>query len=318
MSLKSQKSVGGENRRGFLKQAFAAGPALAVGLQAGSSASGTAAAWAGRDYKISLAAWSLHRALYSNLLQMIDLPEVCRRSFGIDGLELVNSFFPSPQAGYLKRFKKRAEDNGVKTLLIMVDNEGALGHSDTAERKQAVRNHFKWVDIAHQLGCHSIRVNMHLDDSEQAWQGGSFTAAALERLVASFSELAGYGKQADISVIIENHGGISSNADALVQVMKAVNSPYFGTLPDFGNFPEGVDKYESIRKMMPYAKAVSAKCHDFDSHGNEANLDYERLIRIVVDQAGYHGYIGIEFEGDKMTEYEGIMACKLLLERLRA
>lgn len=308
----------GQTRRKFLERSTLLGSALTLGgWTAGGAAELGAAAPGVRDYKISLAAWSLHRALFSNLLKMVDLPRVCRQSFGVDGLELVNVFFPSPNSRYLAALSRAADDHGVKILLIMVDGEGALGHSDTAERKRAVRNHFKWVDIAQRLGCHAIRVNMHIDDEATAWNGSAFRPEALERITDSFRGLIEYAEPAGISVIIENHGGVSSNADALVQVMKAVDSPSFGTLPDFGNFPESADKYESVRKMMPYAKAVSAKCHDFGPDGQETRLDYERLIRIVVDEAGYHGYIGIEYEGDRMTEYSGVVACKALLDGLR-
>ncbi len=316
--MKKRDGSEGHSRRRFLERSALLAPALAWGgWLAGAPERARAASPGPRDFKISLAAWSLHRALYSNLLKMIDLPRVCRESFGIDGLELVNSFFPAPHSRYLTELNRAAADQGVRILLIMVDGEGALGHSDPVERKRAIQNHHKWVDIGQRLGCHAIRVNMYMDDEAGAWNGSAFTPEALHRLADSFRQLTAYAEPANLSVIIENHGGVSSNADALVAVIKAVDSPRFGTLPDFGNFPDGVDKYESVRKMMPYAKAVSAKCHDFGPDGQETRLDYERLLRIVVDEAGYHGYIGIEYEGERMTEYSGVSACKALLEKLR-
>ncbi len=302
-----QKAVS-TTRRGFLGGALAG--AAAVSLSGGKAAAAPA-----REYGISLAAWSLHRAFFANLLKQIDLPAVARRTFGIEAIELVNSFFPSPQERYLADLNRRAADEGVKILLIMVDGEGALGHSDPDQRNQAVRNHFKWVDVAAQLGCHSIRVNLRFDDEQQGQT--SITPSQLGRAQESFSRLVEYSSGAGVSVIIENHGGLSSNADALVEVMKAVGSPHFGTLPDFGNFPPDTDKYEAVRKLMPYAKAVSAKCHDFDEKGDETRIDYERMLEIVVDEGGYEGFIGIEYEGERLTEWEGISRCKGLLERLR-
>ncbi len=299
-------------RRGFLASSLAAAAALTIGARA-AAVSGLPAA--SREFKISLAAWSLHRAFFSNLLKLIDFPTVARRTFGIGAVELVNSFFPSPQARFLEELKTRASGQGVEILLIMVDGEGDLGHSDSQQRRLAVRNHFKWLDIAQQLGCHSIRVNMRFDDEDPSASG--ISDSQLQRALESFQRLVEYAEPANLSVLIENHGGLSSNADALVEVMQAVNSPRFGTLPDFGNFPPGTDKYESIRKMMPFAQAVSAKCYDFGEDGNETALDYEKMLQIVVDQAGYHGHIGIEYEGTRLSEYEGISRCKALLERLR-
>jgi L-ribulose-5-phosphate 3-epimerase len=282
---------------------------------AGLAAVGSSPAWAsGRQeqamngFEISLAAWSVHRLFYSGKLKQIDMPKLCRQEFDISGLELVNSFFPSPQYGYCKSLVKRATDHGVKLLLIMCDGEGDMAHPDQGERRQAVRNHRKWIDIAAVLGCHSIRCN--------SGHGKPGDADAIARCAESFAELVEYARGDKINVIIENHGGLSSHAESLVAVMKKVNDPLFGTLPDFGNFPEGVDRYDAVRQMMPYAKAVSAKCYDFDAEGNETRIDYTKMMKIVLD-SGYRGWVGIEYEGDRMTELEGVKACKKLLERFQ-
>lgn len=261
-----------------------------------------------RKFEISLAAWSVHKMFFGGRLTQVDMPKLCREEFGISGLELVNTFFPSPQYSYCKRLLKRANDFDVKILLIMCDGEGDMANADKAIRRQAVRNHRKWVDIAAVLGCHSIRCN--------SGHGKAGDQDAIKRCAESFSELVEYARPDKINVIIENHGGLSSDPESLVAVMKLVNDPLFGTLPDFGNFPANVDAYDAVRQMMPYAKAVSAKCYDFDESGNETRIDYARMMKIVLD-AGYKGYVGIEYEGKRLDEIAGVKACKQLLERFQ-
>ncbi|HTE17522.1 MAG TPA: sugar phosphate isomerase/epimerase family protein, partial [Armatimonadota bacterium] len=194
---------------------------------------------------------------------------------------------------------------------IMIDGEGELGHADPAKRRQAVENHYKWVEAARYLGCFAIRVN--------AASSGSYQEQ-LERAADGLRQLSEFGAQHKISVIVENHGGLSSNGAWLAAVMERVDHPRCGTLPDFGNFNLGngreYDRYQGVRELMPYAKAVSAKSHDFDSSGNETHTDYRRMMQIVLD-ADYHSYVGIEYEGNRMSEPEGIRATKRLLERVR-
>lgn len=174
-------------------------------------------------------------------------------------------------------------------------------------RLLAARNHHKWVDVAAVLGCHSIRCNTGARPGDDG---------ALERCVESFSALVDYARASGVSVLVENHGGLSSDPDWLVALVEAIDSPWFGTLPDFGNFPPEVDRYEAIAKLMPYAKAVSAKCYDFGPDGNETTIDFARMLDIVVG-AGYHGHVGIEYEGERLPERQGILAAKRLLERLQ-
>ncbi len=207
--------------------------------------------------------------------------------------------------------KSRADDLGVKSLLIMCDNEGRLGDPDEKKRIKAVENHFKWVEAAKFLGCHSIRVNAA---SEGVYEDQMKLAAdGLRKLI-------GFGEKHNINVIVENHGGLSSNGEWLAGVIKSVNHPMCGTLPDFGNFHIGNDKwydrYKGMKELMPYAKAVSAKSNEFDKDGNEMHSDYKKMIDIVM-AAGYKGYIGIEYEGNILGEMEGIQATKDLLEKIR-
>lgn len=264
-------------------------------------------------FKISLAEWSLHRTLQSGKIDHLDFCKVAKNDFGLDAVEYVNSFFfdKAQDQSYLKEMKQRADDLGVKSLLIMCDNEGSLGDPDPIARTKAVENHYKWIDAGKYLGCHSIRVNAQ---SEGEYDEQMKLAAD------GLSRLTEYGANNNINVIIENHGGLSSNGKWLATLMEKVDHPRVGTLPDFGNFriqdEEWYDRYKGVEELMPYAKAVSAKSHDFDSHGNEINTDYYKMMNIVLD-AGYNGYVGIEYEGSKLDEMAGIQATKDLLVKVR-
>lgn len=263
-------------------------------------------------FKISLAEWSLHRTLFSGELDHLDFPKVAKQDFGLDAVEYVNSFFfeKAKETEYLKEMKSRCDDLGVKSLLIMCDNEGRLGDPDDSERINAVENHYKWVEAAKYLGCHSIRVNAASEGSYEDQM--KLAANGLRRLVD-------FGADHHINVIVENHGGLSSNGQWLSSVIKNVDHPMCGTLPDFGNFhlsnDEWYDRYKGMKELMPFAKAVSAKSNVFDDEGNEIYSDYYKMIEIVLE-AGYDGYIGIEYEGGQLPEMEGIQKTKELLERV--
>jgi sugar phosphate isomerase/epimerase len=258
-------------------------------------------------FKISLAEWSLHRELQKKALDNLDFAKVARTVFDIDAIEYVNQFFKDKanDAGYLAELNKRAKDHGVYQHLIMVDGEGNLGDPEAAKRKQAVENHYRWVTAAKTLGCATIRVNAASQGTPEEQM--ALAADGLRRLCE-------FADPHAINVIVENHGGLSSHGDWLTCVMKRVNHPRCGTLPDFGNFYE-YDRYKGVTEMMAYAKGVSAKTNDFDEKGEEATKDYRRLLRIVLD-AGYHSWIGIEYEGDRLGEREGIAASLKLLKRL--
>ena len=275
-------------------------------------------------FKISLAEWSLHRALQAGQLTNLDFPAKAKNDFGIDAVEYVNQFFmdKAQDKAYLGELKKRCDDLGVTSVLIMCDNEGYMADANQAKRIQAVENHYKWVDAAQFLGCHAIRVNCFGEGSaEEVAKAG---ADGLHRL----SE---YAQQAGIHVIVENHGGYSSNGQWLAGVMKTVGMANCGTLPDFGNFcirrekgdmwespcVEWYDRYQGVEEIMPFAKGVSAKTYQFDAEGNCIESDYARMLPIV-KKAGYTGYIGIEYEGSELSEEQGIRATKALLERVGA
>lgn len=269
-----------------------------------------------RRFDISLAQWSLHRTIRSGRLDPLDFAPAARERFGLGAVEYVNQFFSDRAAdrNYLAEMKRRADDADVRSLLIMCDGEGALGDPDPVLRGEAVENHKPWVDAAAFLGCHSIRVNAA---SRGGYQQQLRLAADGLRRLCEFSDSRG------IDILVENHGGLSSNGAWLSGVIEAVNHPRAGTLPDFGNFrtreepEEWYNRYRGVRELMPYARAVSAKSHEFGPDGNELRTDYHRMLRIVVE-SGYRGHVGIEYEGDGLSEYDGIMATLRLLERVRA
>jgi L-ribulose-5-phosphate 3-epimerase len=300
------------NRRSFLKHSVALTAAVGFGSKMNVA---TAADSMPPLFKTSLAEWSLHKALFGKKLDHLDFPKAAKQDYGIDAIELVNQFFmdKAKDPKYLAEFKKRAEDLGVKILLIMCDDEGALGDPDSAKRTKAVENHFKWAEAARFFGCHSIRVNAETNGV------GSFEEQQ-ERAADGLRMLSEFGAKLGLNVIVENHGHLSSNGLWLAGVMKKVNLPNCGTLPDFGNFDLGdgkqYDRYKGVAELMPFAKAVSAKSHDFDDKGNETHTDYRRMMKVVLD-AGYRGHAGVEYEGDTISEPEGIRLTKKLLETVR-
>jgi sugar phosphate isomerase/epimerase len=300
------------SRRDFLQAAAGVAAAAALPLAAGPA---LLAADKDPPFKISLAQWSLNKALFGKKLNHLDFAKTAKREFGIEAVEYVNQFFmdKAKDESYLADMKKRAADEGVTNVLIMCDNEGDLGNDNEQARTKAVENHYKWVEAAKYLGCHSIRVNARSNARLPAEEQMKLAADGLRRLTE-------FGAKHEINVIVENHGGLSSNGAWLAGVMKEVNLPRCGTLPDFGNFNvsrnQEYDKYKGVEELMPFAKGVSAKSYAFDEKGNETTIDYPRMMKIVL-AAGYHGYVGIEYEG-RMPEPQGIAATKKLLERIRA
>lgn len=307
-------------RRHFIKQTLfsTAATIMTPGLYAGGKDAGL---------EISLAEWSLHRALKAGKLDHLDFPAKAKNDFGIGAVEYVNGFFGGTkmnfkEAGksgvYLNELLKRSKDVGVVNHLIMVDDEGPLALPEDKERLQAVDNHKKWIEAAKLLGCKTVRVNLHGEGNPTAKK----TASA-----DSLSRLGAFAEPMNINVVVENHGSDSSKGYWIAEVMKQVNKPNVGTLPDFGNFcishPWGTtqdgckdeyDRYKGVEEMLPFAKGVSAKTYDFGKDGEQPLMDYKRLIEIV-KTSGFKGYIGIEFEGNTQDEEEGIRKTKLLLEK---
>ena len=327
-------------RRKFLKKSAAIAGGVSVMGLGGASLSGCSSSKIPL-FNISLAEWSLNKSIFGKSRQLggeewtkllindpeallqgdvkhLDFAKVAHQNFGIDAVEYVNTFFfnKATNNNYLKEMKTIADGEGVKSLLIMCDQEGALGDPDDDARTLAVENHYKWVDAAKYLGCHSIRVNAQ---SEGEYDEQMKLAAD------GMSRLTEYGAKHNINIIVENHGGLSSNGKWLSGVMDMVNHPSCGTLPDFGNFYLGTweekenewyDRYVGVEELMPYAKAVSAKSHNFNKDGTEKDTDYSKMMKIVLD-AGYRGYVGIEYEGPDLSEMDGIAATKKLLEKVR-
>lgn len=277
-------------------------------------------------FKLSLAQWSLNKAIRSGKMSPLDFAQKASE-LGFEGIEYVSQLYRNElekeadqkvaMENLLTILKEKSETYKVKNLLIMVDGEGHLATLNDEERAQTVENHKKWVDAAKFLGCHSIRVNAH--------GVGSYEEVA-EAAVKGLTALSTYAATQGINVLVENHGGYTSNGQWLAEVMEKVNMTNCGTLPDFGNFciTEGYgsinskecdnayDIYKGVTELMPYAKAVSAKSYDFDENGDQPKIDYVKMMQIVKD-AGYTGFVGVEYEGANLTEEDGIKATKELL-----
>jgi len=277
-------------------------------------------------FKLSLAQWSFHKQIRNGEMSPLDFAQKASE-LGFEGIEYVNQLYreelkKDPDINVamkilLKTLKEKSELYKVQNLLIMVDGEGDLGNLDDAERAEAIENHKKWVDAAKYLGCHSIRVNA---------KGEGTAEEVANAAVEGLSQLSDYAEKQGINVLVENHGGYSSNGVWLADVMTRIGKPNCGTLPDFGNFCQTIgygsindenckdayDIYKGVSELMPFAKAVSAKSYDFDENGNQPKIDYVKMLQIVKD-AGYTGFIGVEYEGDNLSEQEGIIATKKLL-----
>lgn len=307
-------------RRHFVKQALLGTSALLI-------KPALFAAAKDNRLKISLAEWSLHRALQAGKLDHLDFPAKARNDFGVEAVEYVNGFFGGKQmnfkeAGknqaYLNELLKRSKDAGVFNHLIMVDEEGPLALPNDKERLQAVDNHKKWIEAAAFLGCLTVRVNLHGEGDSEAKKTAS---------IDSLSRLGEFAKPMNINVVVENHGSDSSKGFWMADVIKQVGKANVGTLPDFGNFcishpwgttqdgcKEEYDRYKGVAEMLPFAKGVSAKTYDFDSNGEQPLMDYKRLMELVKNSS-FKGYIGIEFEGNKGDEEDGIRKTKALIEK---
>lgn len=259
-------------------------------------------------FQISLAQWSLNRTIRKGELKNIDFPKYAKDKFGILGVEYVNSYFKNEvkNMAYLKDLKSRADGEGVRNVLIMCDGEGQLGAKQEAQRTQTVENHKKWVEAAKLLGCHSIRVNAGGPQKNKE--------ELAKNVIDGLTRLSVFAKDFGINVTVENHGGLSSNGAWLADVLKRVDMENCGSLPDFGNF-HNYDRYKGIQELMPYAKGVSAKSREFNDQGDEVQTDFLKAMKLVA-AAGYKGYVGIEFEGNKHAEHDGIAATKKLLERI--
>lgn len=273
-------------------------------------------------FHISLAQWSLNKSFFANKITNLDFPAISKKQFDIDVVEWVNQFFmdKAEDAKYLNEVIARCKDNGVISHLIMIDNEGSLASTNHEERKTAIENHYKWIDAAKYIGCSSVRVNAFGKGSKDE---------VLQAAVDGIGEVAGYASGLDINVLLENHGGYTSDGEWMVKLINHVNMPNVGSLPDFGNFCirsekgyewgktclEEYDKYKGVTELIPFAKGVSAKVMAFDEEGNCKETDYARMMKIVKD-GGFTGYIGIESSVATMEEEEdGVKKTKALLEK---
>lgn len=305
------------NRREFLKTAGLASAALSFGLPQMSFSMK-------KDelFKISLAEWSLNRPLFAGKMNHLDFA-IEAKKHKIDAVEYVNQFFKdkATDKAYLQEMKTRADGEGVTSVLIMIDGEGQLGAATSEERQKTVDNHKKWVEAAKFLGCHAIRVNAYTavpysTDPKSEKDAIDVCSSTLRRICEFAADF-------DINVMVENHGGFSSNAKWLAELIKQTAHPRAGTLPDFGNFrmhAEGekifsYDSYRGVDELMKYAKGVSLKPTVWDDYGKEHQLDYERMMKIVVAHK-FNGYVGIE-HGEKDREWDSIDEIRANLDTIR-
>jgi sugar phosphate isomerase/epimerase len=307
-----------KNRREFLKSTGLAAAAIGLGLPNFAMAKHPA----GELFKISLAEWSLNRPLFAGRMDHLDFAKLAKRA-NIDAVEYVNQFFKdkAKDMTYLKEMKTRADGEGVTSVLIMCDGEGMLGASTSAGRKETVENHKKWVEAAKFLGCHAIRVNSYTavpySTSKKAEQ------EAINVCSSGLRQLCEFADDFNIDVIIENHGGFSSNGKWLAEMIRQTAHKRAGTLPDFGNFVmnrEGgkifsYDSYRGVDELMPSAKGVSLKPMVWNDQGEEKQLDYNRMMKIVLAR-GFDGYVGIE-HGKEGREWESIEEIRVNLDTIR-
>lgn len=308
-------------RRIFLKKTLLGAGALMLAPSIDLKAAGSS------RFEISLAEWSLHRTIRAGKMDHLDFPVIAKNKYGISVVEYVNGLFGGPNMdfkaaaknnAYLNELLKRSKDAGVVNHLLMVDDEGSLAIPDEIERLKAVDDHKKWIEAAKLLGCITVRVNLHGNGAPDAKKAAS---------IDSLGRLGDFAKTMQINIVTENHGHESSNGAWVADIMRQVNKPNVGTLPDFGNWclsddwgntqgecKDYYDRYQGVKEVLPFAKGVSAKTYDFDSKGEQPKMDYNRLMSIVKD-SDFKGYIGIEFEGENQTEDEGIRKTKALLEK---
>lgn len=273
-----------------------------------------------KKLKISLAQWSLHRTFQSGKLDPVDFAAIAKNSYDIDAVEYVNGFYQNrgSDESFWKDMRDRAAQSGVNSLLIMVDDEGDLGISDDNSRRKSVENHFKWVNAASIMDCQTVRVNAFGEEDKSAYRAA---------IVDGMGQLAEYAAQSNINIVIENHGLYSSDAKLITGIVEEVNMPNFGTFPDFGNWclsakwgtTQGdcdrvYDRYQGVREMLPYAKAVSAKSYNFNENGEDTKINYYMMLDIVKN-SDYDGYIGIEYEGEVLGEHEGILTTMALMKK---
>jgi len=263
-------------------------------------------------FSISLAEWSFHKSLFDGKMTNMQFPLKAKNDFGINIVEYVSPFFQKKETdqNYIKELATLTKNEGIQNHLIMIDREGELGDTDEKARQTAVENHYKWIEAAKKLGCKSIRVNA---------AGKGTESEVKTAVVDGLGKLSEYGKQHKINVIVENHGGYSSDGQWLSDVMKQVNNPYCGTLPDFGNFKvsdqKTYDMYQGVKELVPFAKGISAKTFDFKADGTESTIDYDKMFQIIKD-SNWSGIVGIEYEGTTLSEEEGIKKTKVLLEKV--
>jgi L-ribulose-5-phosphate 3-epimerase len=247
---------------------------------------------------ISLAQWALVEEVRAGKWKTLDFPRIAREDFGIDGIEFVNTLFESPTTmNYLNTMKKNAADHGVTCVLIMCDAEGDACAPTKETRRQFEINHRKWIDAAQYLGCHSIRINCIGPKNVNKEEALKWSAETCSMMME-------YAIPAGISVLIENHGGVSNDADFMVALMKEVNSRYLGILPDWRQPGGDFDNVEFLRKTLPYAGGMSFR--------NQPTEELTARMIKLAHETGFRGWYGIESSGREAVKISKQLLLKYL------
>lgn len=255
--------------------------------------------------QISLQQYSFNGMLRSKKLAPLDYPKFAVEKTGIKALEYFNGFFEDKinSAKFLAELKNRCGDLGVENQLILCRSDLALDSADAGQRKGAAALLSRWGAFAKELGCHSIRVDCRSKGNREDVK---------KQAVDGLHQLCDLLEPMKMNAIVENHGNWSSKGDWVKEVMESVKRDNCGTLPDFGNF-KGYDKYQGVKDMLPWAKAICAKVHKIKPDGEAAQTDFERMLKIV-KEGGFRGYVGIEFEGGA-DPVAGVLGTKRLIEK---
>ncbi len=272
--------------------------------------------------EIGLSTWSLHRHMgpikrqvvtdtgekhewteeYPEDVSLLDFAGFARKEYGLTHLELIQMSFPSTEASYLKKLRSAVEAAEAVIENVPID-VGDICELAPERRAEHVRNIKSWMDVAAAIGSRAVRVN-----TGPSREGSDALALAVE----SCKRLAEHADKLGLNVLIENHGGISSDPQLLKQLIESVSTERMGACPDFGGFDEAI-RYDGLQKIMPLAKLVHAKSYAFDEHGEETAIDYARCMQIVKN-SGFSGVLSIEYEGDGNAS-EGIKKTKELILR---
>lgn len=246
--------------------------------------------------KTSLNAFSFAKDLNSGRMTLFQLIDYCADN-GFDAVDLTGYYFPGypavPGDEFIYNLKKYAFKKGIDISGTGVRNDFA--NPDPAKRAADVKHVKEWIEVASKLGAPVIRVFAGPIPAgyENRWDD------IAKYMSESLRECAEYGEQHGVLVGVQNHGDFLKTADETIEIVKMVNSDWFGVIVDTGYFITD-DPYVDIEKIMPYAVNFQVKESPFGVL-SRIRIDMSRLLRIV-NNSGYRGYLPIETLGDKVMK----------------